>query len=239
MGMKAREEKAMVERELADRKARTFFEDLWQRGDFWEFESSDYEQARFAHLLKMLDGRRYGRVFEIGCGAGYFTRLLARIADQVVALDISPSAIARARALGIGPGVVDFRVANIMDYQWRADCPWDLVVMTDTICYLGWLYPFFDIAWLAAELFKATRHGGSFLLANSMSEDGDALLLSWYIRTYRDLFLNVGYQLAAEEIFQGTKNGVAFEILISLLAKPLEKDTTEEIAEFLVRACGG
>jgi hypothetical protein len=44
-------------------------------------------------------------------------------------------------------------------------------------------------------------------------------LLPWLIRTYRDLFRNVGYQLEAEEIFQGTKNGVDFEVLISLFAK--------------------
>jgi SAM-dependent methyltransferase len=178
----------------------------------------------------MLDGRRYARALEIGCGAGYFTRLLTRLADQVVAFDIAPAAIARARTLGADLRTVDFRVANAMDYEWRAEGPWDLVVFSDTICYLGWLYTFFDIAWLAAELFAATRPGGRLLLSNTMDPVYDKLLLPHIIRTYRDLFLNVGYRLETEEIFRGTKNGVAFEILISLLAKAPEEAMADSVS---------
>jgi SAM-dependent methyltransferase len=210
----------MSEQQPIGQKAQEFFEDLWQEGDFWEFESSDYEQARLAQLFKMIDGRRYGRALELGCGAGHFTRLLAGIADHIVALDIAPTAIARARALELGPGAVDFRVANIMEYKPGADGPWDLLVMTETICYLGWLYPFFDVAWFAAELFAATRHGGWLLLANTVGEE--ALLLPWVIRTYHDLFRNVGYRIEAEEVFEGTKKGVNFEVLMSLFIKESE-----------------
>jgi SAM-dependent methyltransferase len=215
----------MTERQLIGQKAQEFCDDLWQHGDFWNFESSTYEQARCAHLIAMLNGRRYTRALEIGCGAGYFTRLLTRLADQVVAFDIAPAAIARARTLGADLQTVDFRVANAMDYEWRTEDPWDLVVFSDTIYYLGWLYTFFDIAWFAAELFAATRPGGRLLLSNTMDPVYDKLLLPHIIRTYRDLFLNVGYRLETEEIFRGTKNGVDFEILISLLVKAPEETT--------------
>jgi hypothetical protein len=57
------------------------------------------------------------------------------------------------------------------------------------------------------------------LLANTMDAVYDKLLLPHIIRTYRDLFLNAGYQLDTEDIFRGTKNGVEFEILTSLLLK--------------------
>ena len=209
----------MSERQQVNQQAREFFQDLWTRGDYWGFESSDYERARLARLLKMLNGRRYGRVLEIGCGSGHFTRLLAQISDQIVALDIAPAAIERARSLEIGPAKLDFRVANIMEYKPGSDGPWDLVVMTETICYLGWLYPFFDVAWLAAEIFTATRTGGWLLLANTLGEVNDMLLLPWIIRTYHDLFRNVGYQIEAEDLFKGTKKDVTFEVLMSLFAK--------------------
>jgi SAM-dependent methyltransferase len=209
----------MIERALIGGKAQAFCEALWQRGDFWDFENSAYERARCEFLLGMLAGRRYARVLEIGCGAGYFTRLLSRLADQIVALDIAPAAITRARALGADLHTVEFRVANIMDYTWRDEGPWDLIVFCDTICYLGWLYSFFDVAWLAAELYTAMNLNGRLLLANSMDEVHDKLLLPHIIRTYRDLFLNAGYRLDAEEIFCGTKNGVEFQILTSVLLK--------------------
>src|SRR5437867_3259580 len=154
-----------VDRRRIGIKAEAFFEDLWRRGDPWDLDTSEFEQGRLARLLALLDGRRFSCALEIGCGAGRFTRLLAPIAARVVALDISPTAIARAReSMGTISGV-DLRVANIMDYDLSAEGPWDLVVMSETISYLGWLYPFFDVAWLAAELFAATQDGGRLLLA--------------------------------------------------------------------------
>lgn len=213
----------MSERALIGERARTFCDNLWQQGDFWNFETSEYERARCTRLLAMLAGRRYARALEIGCGAGYLTRLLTTVADTIIAFDIAPAAIARARRLGADLKTVEFRVANAMDYEWKADSPWDLIVFSDAICYLGWLYSFFDVAWFASELFAATRPQGHLLLANTMDKVGDKLLLPYIIRTYRDLFLNVGYRLEAEEIFRGTKNGVEFEILISLIAKPPEE----------------
>ncbi len=214
----------MSERTLIAQKAQVFFEDLWKRGDPWKFETSEFEQAKYDREITILRGRRYPRALEIGCGAGAFTRRLARQADGILALDISPSAIDRARAIGISS--VDFRVANIMDYNPRAEGPWDLVVMNETICYLGWLYSFFDVAWLAAELFAASREHGQMLMANTCGGVEDYLLRPWVIRTYRDLFLNVGYQLDSEEIFRGTKDGADIEVIVSLFGKaPAEKDS--------------
>lgn len=213
----------MTDRKLTSRKAHAFFDDLWKRGDPWDLEGSEFEQDKYTRQLAMLSGRRYARTLEIGCGAGAFTRLLASIADQVVALDIAPAAIARARAMGAGPGTVGFRVANVMDYDPRAEGPWDLIVMSETIYYLGWLYPFFDVAWLASELFATTNGGGRLLMANTYGGVEDYLLRPWLIRTYRDLFLNVGYRLESEEIFRGTKDGADLEVLISLFAKAPEE----------------
>ena len=56
-------------------------------------------------------------------------------------------------------------------------------------------------------------------MANTFGGVEDYLLRPWVIRTYRDLFLNVGYRLEAEEIFRGSKDGAALETLISLFAK--------------------
>ena len=210
----------MTDRDRAGQQALEFCEGLWQRGDPWELESSAYEQARQARLIAILAARRYRLALELGCGAGHFTRRLARVADQIVAFDIAPAAIARARAAGPAATNIDFRVGNVMDYAWRADGPWDLVVMNETICYLGWLYSFFDIGWFAAELFAATRDGGTFLMANSMDRAHDKLLLPHIIKTYRDLFLNAGFGLQSEEIFRGTKSDIEYEVLTSLFVKP-------------------
>lgn len=213
----------MEDRQRITERAQSFFEDLWRRGDPWKLETSEFERIKYEREIGILGGRHYSHALEIGCGAGAFTRHLARIADGILALDISPTAIARARAIGIHS--VDFRVANIMDDGPHAGGPWDLVVINETICYLGWLYSFFDVAWLAAEIFAATREGGQMLMANTCGGVEDYLLRPWIIRTYHNLFVNVGYRLEAEEIFRGQKDGADIEVLISVFDKTAQKKT--------------
>ena len=206
-------------RARAGAQATEFFEKLWSEGDYWALESSPFEQLRFARLLEFLGPQRFERALEIGCGAGHFTRMLARQCDQIVALDISQNAIARAQAV-LARGV-EYRVANVMDLNLREQGTWDLVVMTETIYYLGWLYPFFDLAWLTSELHAMTRPGGLVLLANTLGGENcdDALLMPTLIRSYRDLFVNVGYAALREETFTGDKDGAQLQVLMTLLRR--------------------
>jgi len=226
----------MNERTSIDQHAQGFFEDLWQRGDHWEFESSEFEQMKYAHTLAPLHGGHYPRILELGCGAGTLTRHLAPLADYVLALDISASAVDRARELWTGPATVDFRQANIMEYNPHAEGPWDLVVLSDVMCYLGWLYSFFDINWFASQLYSATRAGGHCLYANVMGSFGDMLLLPWITRSYRDVLRNVGYTLETEDIFRGTKNSVSLEVLIALFTKETGAEAVERYDTLEVRS---
>src|SRR5436309_25653 len=130
----------MTERERISLKAQSFFDGLWKRGDPWELETSDFERKRYARLIAMLDQSKYARILEIGCGTGAFTRLLAPMAQRLIALDVSSSAIAAARAAQGSFKEVEFRVVNVMDYEPKAEGPWDLIVMSETVYYLGWLY---------------------------------------------------------------------------------------------------
>ena len=199
--------------------ARAFFDELWQKGDHWQLESSAYEQAKYARQLELISKRRYRNALEIGCGSGLFTRSLARVADRVVALDVSRVAIEQARA-SAATGNTDFRVADVMDYKPADDGHFDLIVLSETIYYLGWLYPFFNVAWMAHQLYEATSSGGRLLMTNTVGGVKSYLHLPWLIRTYQDLFQNVGYTIEVEETFTGEKNGVALEATICLLKKP-------------------
>jgi predicted TPR repeat methyltransferase len=194
-----------------------FFEELWKK-DVWTFELSDYEQARFAHELKMLEGRRYRRALELGCGAGAFTRMYAPLCDHVVATDIAQAAVERGAALNL-PNV-EFRAANAMDHEtWVKEGPWDLIVFNDTICYLGWRYTFFEVAWFARQMKDALAQGGKLLMANTINDEGgDYLLLPFVTLSYRDLFKNVGFKLEKEDRFAGQRNGVTFTVVESLFS---------------------
>jgi SAM-dependent methyltransferase len=199
----------------AGREARRFFDELWSGSDPWDLDRSDFEQRRYARQLALLGGRRYRRALEIGCGGGSFTRQLAPLCAELLAIDVSERAIERARAAGsAGPGV-EFRAANVMELDLEREGTWDLVVLAETAYYLGWLYPMFDVGWLAHSLHEATRAGGRLLLVNSIW-NAQGLMSPWLIRSYRDLFRNVGYELETEEKMRGVKETVEFETLMSL-----------------------
>jgi len=208
------------DRAAAASEARRFFDGLWSESDPWDLDDSKFEQTRYACQLGLLRGRRYQRGLEIGCAGGSFTRLLAPLCNELVAIDISEHAIERARAAH-GPATgVEYRVANVMELDLEREGTWDLVVLTETAYYLGWLYPMFDVAWLAHSLHLATRPGGHLLLGNAIWADAEEGLMSpWLVHSYRDLFRNVGYTVEVEETMRGTKNNVEFDVLLSLFVK--------------------
>ena len=211
----------MIDREKVGVRAAEYFSGLWRNGDPWDLEASPFERAKYEAQLELLDagGRRYGRALEIGCAAGMFTRQLAERCASVLALDIAGPAIALARSRTAAANV-EYRVANIMHWDAELDGDWDLVVLAETLYYLGWLYPFFDVAWLAHRLHQGTRPGGRLLLANTCGGVEDYLLRPWIIRTYHDLFRNAGFATIVDTMFRGDKNGVPIEAMITLLERP-------------------
>jgi cyclopropane fatty-acyl-phospholipid synthase-like methyltransferase len=208
-----------MNRQAISRTMKSHYEAVWQAGDAWSFEASEYEQQRYDFLLERLATRRYASTLEIGCGSGCLTRRLATISDRVLALDISSAAIERARvqvAATTTGCAIELRAADIMECNLAADGPWDLVVFSETIYCLGWLYPMFDVGLLAANLREAMHVGGQLLLANTYGTDKDWLLRPWLIDTYHDLFRNVGFELDREDVFCGLKDGVEMRVRTSL-----------------------
>jgi SAM-dependent methyltransferase len=202
----------------AGAKARAFFDDLWAESDPWRLDHSELDQRRYGRQLELLSDRRYRRALEIGCASGSFTRRLAALCDDVVAIDIAERAIDTARAAGSEEDNVEYRVANAMELNLEREGSWDLVVFAETAYYLGWLYPMFDLAWLAHSVHGATVRGGRLLLANTISDE-NGLMSPWLIRSYRDLFRNVGYAVEADETMRGEKESVEFEIVLSLFVR--------------------
>ena len=195
-----------------------FFDALWSTGDYWELETSEYDQGRFDAQMSMLGDRRYRRAIEYGCGGGEFTRRLAGVADSVLALDASPVAVDRARPRL--PQTVELQVVDAADFDPCEAGPFDLAVVCETIYYLGWLRTFFQIGWFAHRLLKAMEPSGRVLLGDTIVDDDRSLESPWLIRTYRDLFANVGFSLEREERYRNVKGGVEFEALLSLFTRP-------------------
>ncbi|HEX8399790.1 MAG TPA: class I SAM-dependent methyltransferase, partial [Pyrinomonadaceae bacterium] len=60
---------------------------------------------------------RCRHILEIGCGTGEFSRLLAKRAERVLAIDLSPQMIRLARARSKSYPNIDFIEGDAMTYQ--------------------------------------------------------------------------------------------------------------------------
>ncbi|WP_428391807.1 SAM-dependent methyltransferase [Lichenicoccus sp.] len=106
--------------------------------DPWNFETSPYEQAKYADTLQQLDDRHFECVLECGCSIGVLSRLLAPRCDRLLGLDAAAAAIGQAEARCAGLDHVAFRRA-MLPQDWAINWPagtFDLIVMSELLYFL-------------------------------------------------------------------------------------------------------
>jgi protein-L-isoaspartate O-methyltransferase len=144
----------------------SFFEQMYRHdADPWKFASSEYEQSRYAAIMRAIHSRRYRRAFEPGCSIGVLTASLATLCDQVIAMDISTTAVdhARKRCRALA-NVHIFRGAFP---EQMPDGIFDLIVLSEIGYYLD-----------EEQLLRAGRH-----LVSCLSESGVMLAVHWLGRS--------------------------------------------------------
>ena len=139
-----------------------FFEAKYrENSDPWAFASNDYEQNRYSAILHALDHRRYRRAFEPGCSIGILTARLASICGRVDAIDISPTAVRRARQHCAHLSNVSIRCGSL---------PMDVPVGTFDLLVLSEIGYYFD----RQELFQVGSH-----VAGRLEPSGVLLAVHW------------------------------------------------------------
>ena len=105
--------------------------------DPWHMASAQ-EQARFVETNAIIArelGPHVGSLLEIGCGEGHQTEHLRALADQVTGLDVSATAIARARQR---LPEVEFAVGDVFAQPWADQVGrFDVVTACEVIYYMS------------------------------------------------------------------------------------------------------
>lgn len=138
-----------------------WFEALYRdQGDPWNFEASPYERAKYDHTLASLPQDRFGSVLEVGCANGVLTERLATRCDRLLGVDVSPTALAAARARCAD-------LPNVMLEQRTLPAeapagPFDLILLSEVVYY----WDSGDLLRLAAYVSRSLRSGGYLLLVH-------------------------------------------------------------------------
>jgi len=138
-----------------------WFEALFrEQGDPWQFETSAYEQAKYDHTLASLSRPRYASVLEVGCANGVLSRRLAERCDELIAVDVSETALGAARARCADLPHVRFERRRLP--QDAPDGRFDLVTLSEVVYY----WDRADLARLADYLRDVVVVGGDILLVH-------------------------------------------------------------------------
>ncbi len=141
---------------------REYFDDMYARHDDpWGFDSRWYEERKRAVLLSALPRRRYRSTLEAGCSTGALTAQLTDRSDRVLAVDLAPAALERARTRLAGHDNVELRLATLPG-AWP-EGEFDLVVLSEVAYY-----------WAGVDLDR-----GLTAAAASLSVDGHLVACHW------------------------------------------------------------
>lgn len=182
--------------------------------DPYRYDASPYEVARLEGMARALAGRRYPKALEVGAAEGHFTRRLAAMSDRVMALELSPVALARARAATAGLPV-DFEETDVRAWNGRGG-PFDAVVLGEVLYYL-------DKPLVQGEFEEAlgliagwVAPGGRLLLAHGFADEAERARRVFY----RERFEARGFRLVSETVVSAKDGDITPSSLISLLDRP-------------------
>jgi SAM-dependent methyltransferase len=115
----------------------SYFDDLYRADpDPWQFETSEYEAAKYAATLAALPRSQYRSALEIGGSIGVLTAQLANYCQTLQSIDVSPLAQARAIERCRELPQVDFKIMRVPEEF--PDQMFDLILISEVGYYWNW-----------------------------------------------------------------------------------------------------
>jgi len=145
-----------------------YFKEVYDANeDPWNFETSEYEAAKYAATIAALPKKHYENVLEIGCSIGVLTQLLAQKSTQLLATDISQKALDLASRRCTDLKNISFQKLNFQ--KELPDDQYDLIMISEVAYYLS------STDWESAiiSLFDRVKSNGNIVLVHWLPEVHD------------------------------------------------------------------
>jgi peptidoglycan/xylan/chitin deacetylase (PgdA/CDA1 family) len=152
-----------------------YWEAVYRTPDPWAYDS-DYEQLKYQRTLALLPTAPIGSAVEVACSEGRFTAMLAPRVERLLASDISPTALERARVRCRDLANVEFRPLDFFDQPLPQGL--DLLVCSEVLYELP---DRADLRRVTARLAAALTPGGHLLSthANALKDEPTRTGFDW------------------------------------------------------------
>lgn len=110
----------------------------WEKLDYWDFESSGYELAKYNNTIRSLPKAHYNNAFEIGCSIGVLTTQLAKRCSNLLAIDVADRALAAARLRCAALSNVQIAKMRFPEERPSNSTRFDLMVISEVGYYWSW-----------------------------------------------------------------------------------------------------
>jgi ubiquinone/menaquinone biosynthesis C-methylase UbiE len=131
----------------------------------WSFSARAAELLRYEWIVNRVARLTPRRVLDAGCSIGQLTTRLASLPAEIHALDVSPTAVSRARETVARHGMVRFTTGSATELPY-ADGTFDLVIASDGL--YSWDISADDRQASLRELHRVLRPDGVALLTEHM-----------------------------------------------------------------------
>ena len=131
----------------------------------WNYAGDATHARRFRMIEQAIPARPVGRMLEVGCAEGDLSRILAGCAEELVACDIVPEAVARAEKACADLPNVRFVVRDVR--RGLPVGPFDCIVFSDVLYYLSRV----EVRDVLEASHTALKPGGHLVFANEWQGD--------------------------------------------------------------------
>ncbi|TGE07548.1 class I SAM-dependent DNA methyltransferase [Hymenobacter fodinae] len=129
--------------------------------DPWGFETSPYEQQKYATTLAALPRTQYAQAFEIGCSLGVLTQQLATRCGHLLAVDVAQAALDKARQRCAHLPQVEFQQLRLPE-EYPLNSSFDLILVSE----VGYYWSPADLRRASQQITDTLRPGGHLLLVH-------------------------------------------------------------------------
>lgn len=167
---------------------RRYWEQIYRTPDPWAYGSA-YEQLKYRRTLELIPHGAVVKAVELACSEGRFAEMLAARVERLTAMDISETALGRARTRCRSLANVDFEHLDFFSEELPKDL--DLLICSEVLCHLA---DRTQLASVGEKLAASLVPGGRLLTANLL------LLKDDPSRTGFDFELPFGGRVIAETL---------------------------------------